>query len=452
MIFVNNHFEMDNHYIGTFEIDGRKFEGEIIHNIYSGVIKLSVSFVLNSFDEIRIKYSQNLRVIKGRLTNGKIVNLYNNMLIENSSYNVQYQKLVYSVKSMLWSFNELSDPKFNELKCELENGLQWSDLSGIEISKPIGFDFKRVNTKSFFLYNAKISFYTTIKSTLQRFPREETCEVTERLVISIESETKEDIDFFTNIRDKIISLISFSIKDNINIIKQSFLDYDEFNISVIPNEYKEHLFVDNNPVCEIYGICDLDYNLKLSELEDKGNDLPQKLEKLTPIFNLYVSLFKYPYMPEEMVFLNIIQALETFHSRFLYNNDTKEYIRSVKERFEDGTLQYKLLLSDKQPNHKHSHIVLFSRLNDLLIRGKNDIFVRFYKDDSDFVQRIVETRNYYTHYDEKKKNAALKGDKLLVSTRILSLLLEYCVCDILGVDISKRIAMDLNNLLSDEHD
>lgn len=124
----------------------------------------------------------------------------------------------------------------------------------------------------------------------------------------------------------------------------------------------------------------------------------------------------------------------------------------MKERFDEGSLQYKLLLSSTQIDPNCGYIILLSRLNDLLIRGKKDIFVRFYKDDLDFVQRIVDTRHYYTHYGENKRNKALKGDNLLDSICILSIILEYYVCDILGIDVSDQVANDLRYLVPYEHD
>lgn len=151
-----------------------------------------------------------------------------------------------------------------------------------------------------------------------------------------------------------------------------------------------------------------------------------------------------------MVFLNIVQALETLHSRFFYKNDKKKYIQSVKERFNEESLQYKLLLSDTQTDPNCSYIILVSRLNDFLIRGRNNLFAKYYRDDSEFAQRIADTRHYYTHYSESKKNKALKDNALLDSIFILKLLLEYNVCEILNIDISRKVTEKLHNYCSDE--
>ena len=51
-------------------------------------------------------------------------------------------------------------------------------------------------------------------------------------------------------------------------------------------------------------------------------------EKIKPAINLYFSIVKYDDMPIEMKYLNIVQALETYHARFKYN-DLKKYKKHV---------------------------------------------------------------------------------------------------------------------------
>ena len=445
---MGNHFDMDKHYVGSFEIEGRKFEGEIVHNIQTGVIRLAVTFQLNSFNEFSIKYSNNSNVIIGRLTSGTVVNLFNNKLIKNHTQNFQYQSLVYSVEFMILSNKELPTPKFEKMICEIENGLLWSCLSGIEIKELTSVCYKGYSPKTFYWFDAQITFSTTINNGLLSLPRKEVCELEERLLVTIEANEKKDVSFFTDIRDKILSMISFATKDNINIIHQKFLECCDSSISTEKGICSEHLLIENKPLCDIYNTHFFEYNFNLNYLPDDDPEISQKLVKLAPIFNLYLSLFKYPHMPNEMVFLNIVQALETFHARFFYNDDKKKYIKSVKERFDEGSWQYNLLLSDTQVDPNCSFIILVSRLNDLIISGKNDIFVGLCRNDSEFAQRIADTRHYYTHYSESKKDKALKGDNLLESTCILSIILEYYVCDKLGIDISNHVTKDLQHFIT----
>ena len=75
-----------------------------------------------------------------------------------------------------------------------------------------------------------------------------------------------------------------------------------------------------------------EYNFTLSQIA-VGKDIQRELTLLEPVLNLYLSLFKYSDMPIEMIFLNIVQALETFHARFFYDDNKDQYIESVAKRF-----------------------------------------------------------------------------------------------------------------------
>lgn len=433
----------DMHYVGLFNIDGNQIQGEIIHDIQNGVILLVVRFEFDFSEGLPEKPSRNPSFIEGRLTNGTIVNLYNNKLVKNLTQNFKYQEIQYIVKYMIWSYKELPNPMFDKITCELENGLEWSGLTGIEKKELTNFIIKSSTPKTFYWYGVKIDFFTSIKNELTSLPRKEVCEIVERLVITIESDEKKNINFFIDIKDKVLSLISFAIHDNINVIEQYFTDNNDFESIGNYNNYSKYWFIDNKPVYNIHYTHPFDYNFSLNNLSDDDSQLSEKLERLTPIFNLYLSLFKYPYMPTEMIFLNVVQALETLHSRFFSDNDKKKYVQYVEERFEKGSLHYNLLLSNTQMDKNCSYIILSSRLNDLLIRGQDDLFAEFYMGDNEFAQRIADTRHYYTHYGESKRSKALKGDNLLNAIMILKLLLEYHVCDILKINIDQHIAENL---------
>ena len=65
-------------------------------------------------------------------------------------------------------------------------------------------------------------------------------------------------------------------------------------------------------------------------------EVPGKRKELIPVFDLYLSLFKYRDMPIEMVFLNLIQAVETFHARFFYEDEQNaKFQKTVREQYGD---------------------------------------------------------------------------------------------------------------------
>ena len=142
-----------------------------------------------------------------------------------------------------------------------------------------------------------------------------------------------------------------------------------------------------------------------------------------------------------MIFLNMVQALETYHSRFFYNDKKKKYVESVNRRFEASPhFEHlkKLLLSDTQMDPNCNYIILVSRLNDLLIGQFNGPFSEFYMKDDTYAQRIADTRHYYTHYGKSKEAIAFRGDDLYNAIYILRLLLEYYICLSLKIDIGQK--------------
>ena len=266
--------------------------------------------------------------------------------------------------------------------------------------------------------------------------------IIQRVRVSIASEKKKTTEEFLLVRDRLLALISFAIKNNVNIDEEYLLDYeDSYYIVEDIKDYHKHYLISSHRELNIYDSNVWDYNFTLEQLSS-DRDINDELEKLVPVFNLYLSLFKYRDMPIEMIFLNIVQALETFHSRFFYDNKKKKYIESVMNRFSQSVCLEKFknkLLSDTQMDENCNYIILTSRLNDLLIGNYNTIFFEYWGGEEDYAQLIADTRHYYTHYGSAKEKKALKGDELKDAIFVLSRLLEYHVCLVLGIDIGKTV-------------
>lgn len=437
---------MDRHFPGFFNINGEEMAGDLIYNEESGIILLNL-IVTGAFP-IERNYGS-LSIITGRLNSGVIVTLFHNRCVGNHtqiSLTHLTQQLVFVADYAIGSKGDATNVKYNKLECVLENALNWSGLSTIVTSDFSTIKIKKIDNKNEYRwFGAKITFSTSLDCELFNSPHKEESKVVERLIVSIESDEKLDALNFISIRNKIISLISFAIKNNVNIGEQVLYDYDD-SYQIGPHtEYSKYFLYTSEQRLIIRESNRLGYNFYLCQLSPEKDE---KLKLLEPIFNLYLSLFKYKDMPPEMVFLNIVQALETFHARFFYHNSKDEYVASVKKRF--GSLPNypvieKLLLNDTQKNRKH--IILVSRLNDLLIRKYNKLFIEYYSSDASsdasFAQTVVNTRNYYTHYEGSKEKKALKDDKLIDARRILSLLLEYSVCSQLEIDNQEKVREEL---------
>ena len=286
------------------------------------------------------------------------------------------------------------------------------------------------NYPCFNWFGGKIYFGTDLKyDTINPF--QERTQIVERLAVAILVEEDKDIHYFLDVRNKIMALISYGIKDNLNIVRQYLSQKDDIV------EYPEGTFDKNDIECwkydlltsEPYHIVDEkfegDYNLTLPLLS-KDDSIPKKLELLTPVFNLYLSLFKYRDMPIEMVFLNMIQALETFHARFFYGDEHGvRFQREVLAKY--GETPITEFIFGRIPECKQKKVNLTPRIRHLLIETDEHLFWKFCEDGGKIVNKIVDARNYYTHYGEGRESRAVKGKDLELLTEFIAFVLEYHV-------------------------
>lgn len=432
--------DVDRHYTGVFQILEEQISGELIYNKQDGVILLNIIKEVDSKSLFGKSYGT-LPVITGKLNTGTLVTLFKNRCNHTQAF--RNQQLVFVSEYMIWSNTEKTNSLYNKMVCTLKNAYQWSGFSAFEETETGIKAKENLDEKTYNWFGAKITFSTYLNDSLFVLPREEETKIIQLLMLEIETPEKHNVNEFISIRNKIISLISFAIKNNVNIEEQYLCDFDDsYLIANKYKDYRKHFLYTSETTLDILKTRRWDYNFWLGDLP-KETDINNVLEKLEPVFSLYLSLFKYPNMPSEMIFLNIVQALETFHSRFFYNDKKVQYIKSVKERFGESERYKKLLLSDTQIDKNCNFIILVSRLNDLLIGKGNGLFCEYYIENDEYAQTIADTRHYYTHYGKSKEAKALKGDDLLDAIYILRVLLEYHICLVLGIDRRDDIANEL---------
>ena len=122
-------------------------------------------------------------------------------------------------------------------------------------------------------------------------------------------------------------------------------------------------------------------------------------------------------------FLNIIHALETFHRRFRKNEvlSYEEHSKKIKELItyipEDDKqwVQEKLDFTN-EPN-------LHQRIEELLEEAKNEMTEKMVSNKDTFIKETKNSRNYYTHYDQRLEKKALKGTELHTLTQRLRIIL-----------------------------
>lgn len=132
---------------------------------------------------------------------------------------------------------------------------------------------------------------------------------------------------------------------------------------------------------------------------------------LGPVCDLFFSVQFSPDMYLEGRFLNMVYAAETYHRR-----------RNRRE------------------------VKLRRRITELLDKTKEAIDP-LVSDKNAFIQEVMDTRNYFTHYDVRKERRAARELELYMLAETLSFMLKVCLLLETGVDITEcsRILAENNS-------
>jgi len=155
---------------------------------------------------------------------------------------------------------------------------------------------------------------------------------------------------------------------------------------------------------------------------------------LRSAINLYIGATTGRHAYVETRFLFLIQALETFHRR------TSDATEMDPELF--STIRDKLLHvcpADKQSWLKSrleyaNELSLRKRLKALI--GKFVHLLGDKKTVDDFVQHVISTRNYLTHYDKKSLHSSVSGEALLRLAIRIEGLMTVLLLDRLGFSVA----------------
>lgn len=211
----------------------------------------------------------------------------------------------------------------------------------------------------------------------------------------------------------------------------------------------------------------LDYLFSFHQIKDKQlffSNWIAKYDLVRPVVDLANSLFLYSDIPIEVLFLNLMQALETYHSRFVCDNPKhySDVIDALLDKYRNLNGQKRLLKKgyylelDKKKQQaaegnskkagtancdccKESHSgqikknSLKMRLRYLFSIGDFTFLSTYRMPRQDFVDKLVITRNYYTHYDPKKESRSFTREELEDVCPILFNLANYYILMELGL-------------------
>jgi len=160
-----------------------------------------------------------------------------------------------------------------------------------------------------------------------------------------------------------------------------------------------------------------------------------KTEMLEPILLGYFAPLRFPGMYLEQKFLGYTQAIESYHRRALNGHgipqeDYAKIIPEIKKCIPPEHLEwFSEKLDYNEPSQRHRLKALMDRFSWIDFGGK------------EFVNKVVVTRNYLTHFDKHLKDDAASGEGLLKLTLKLELLIKMVLLSELALEQTQIEAM-----------
>ncbi|MDO5003585.1 MAG: hypothetical protein Q4E39_05110 [bacterium] len=455
--------EKDNIIGGKWNILGKSYDGDLIFNKSNGGIVLSIYYKdQNHFlawdnqplyiNEITGTLNQKIKCI---LTDCKVVKRHTQAFVKHH--------IIIVAKSIFFGISKRKKQniKFNEMHFKMSNIFAWTKLNGFKEL----FDNKdywlNIVYESKDRVSVKIDDNTTIEfvPTMGAFNPNmlvENVNLNQFVSIYIKKDIPTIYDNFFDDLNKVINLITLATNKRININKIECIDYSKFYMlentkDYIKYEMMSHKIKLDDNIEEDSKIQIIDYLFDLPEMiiDNKIQVWFNTYDKYRNIYNLYLLGIKND-IPLEIRFCNLMQAIELLHS--IKFSRKKKFIKHIEKKF----IANPEIIDDIENNidqKESSFIILRSRLIDIFT---NDFeltkSVNMYINVIPFANILSDSRNYYTHYNDAKRNKCVVKDNLKYSVAILEYSVSSYILKELGFSldyINKKQKYTLDYIISE---
>lgn len=431
---------------GYWKINGKekKYNGDLYLNENIGGIQIYIRIPNHNKPPLSyLELPLTISFITGTTINGAKLTLLNCRRISTNSrvgtedvYGYQAQFYIENVH-----FDKKEDICFSSMRISVPGIIQWGGYSNFirpDIHNNDSFvDLKNIEPIDIYSNkDYKISYHLSHNFLFDFMKEENILKQTPSFVI--ESNSKKDLTWFVNKANNMLKLIEIAIGQPLYYDKMSVESPDILTDYGNGNKYPQLLEVihsskkmtANNHDNKKNFSHDFLFTLKDLEKVDSFN-LEEISTELDPVIELYIDTIYNKTLSISRHFLNMIQALETYHSRRIANSLTA-YNARVERILEIRHVDFRK--SDRKflTEGNKGFITLRSRLADLLL---SEFEFHFYTGSfgySDFPRIITKSRNYYIHYNPNLKNKVLEGQDLLDAFYILKNILEFYLLKELG--------------------
>lgn len=429
----------------TFENSDKQYHGDLYLNKEEGGVIVYIRIPNEGGPMSYFNLPLEIPLINGTTINGAKICLLNCSRVSTQSRIGLEEVYGYRAKYMLEGVNFENKEKavFSKVRMSLPGIIKWGNVSNYikpaTNKREILIGLNTLQEIEIYRSDEYTISYDLICSYPFRLMEEEiTLEQTPYLIV--ESKFSHSLDWFLDVIIKMKRLIEIAMGMQLQFDKmiaespEIKLEFDNGHTQIKRIEVVHALAQPlNRNNTNDNGIGEK-FLFNLNELIDTANfsKWQENLSTLEPIIELYIEDLYNLELSASRHFLNMAQALETYHSRFVCNGNLANYKERVEKIIENRPKSFKQEDRELLLKGSHSIISLKSRIADLLLANFRFRFYTSIWDYIEFPDVVGDTRNYYTHYNPKKEDKALKGDKLINAYYVLRNILEYYILKELG--------------------
>ena len=337
-------------------------------------------------------------------------------------------------------------PSFNTLTFSIEGIDDWVEVSSIKVEeqrerRTMTISYEPPENVSFNLTNGmQLTIIFDVRHTSSLIPREE--RIVQKTYFKLVSQEAHELDQFISVARKITEFLCFAINETV-CLDNMWATSDDLREDIGGGEtspiriniyYPSWPYSKDEPKIAWY-----DMLFKFKEIQNDAeriiNNWIDAYEQIAPAFNLYflAKMGAQTYLEER--FSTLVQGLEAYHRRTsnekqMAEVDFEELIENLmehcpgeKKEWLRGKLRY------------GNEVSLRKRIKKLIEPFKY-LFGNKEKRKK-LANRIVDTRNYLTHYDLSLESKTAKGKDLWTLCLKMELLLELHILQLVGFSEEK---------------
>jgi len=432
----------------------------------SGIFKFApnegvVLELIGSFEDITsIGETLDLEIILGTSSSGKNITLYKCFETKSLSVPGFSTSSFYANMAFVGAhFQKTEDIKFKGLSVHYMYLDEWSGISGFvntqysSNEKEIVIKYELPKPIQVVINDYKIFLDIKVTPSPLSIVQKE-ASIKQSVYIRVESSEEKSFDEYLNIIYLIQNFLSLGITEPVYpLIIEGKTEMNKETIKINKETINYY------PPVKVYGASDIPIVPKtlyppnmlftFRDISDKFEfflkNWFEKADLLEPVYNLYFETLYSPRINLKHRFLNLLQAIESYHRRTINNfeQQEKQHEKKIEEILNAVPHKHKDWLKDKLAYSNEP--TLRKRLKDILKKFA-DVLNKFILNKNSFVEKVVTTRNYLTHYDKTLKKQSAEGEELYHLTQKIKILLEICLLKELGFTSD-----NIKNLISNKY-